>query len=129
MADTRPITRLTIVDKETGAETETDIQTCARGVTCDEGKTAQDHISDFVAHKKDVNRHVLVQIGGDEPATGPALWFNTAAAPTQIMMLDLDNNGDDDTVRATVDGKTYGVDNATVDTPVTKSGTYNFDII
>lgn len=76
MADTRPITRLTIKDKETGTETETDIQTCARGVTCDEGKTAQDHISDFVAHKKDVNRHVLVQVGGDEPATGPALWFD-----------------------------------------------------
>lgn len=75
MADTRPITRLTIKDKETGTETETDIQTCARGVTCDEGKTAQDHISDFVAHKKDVNRHVLVQVGGDEPATGPALWI------------------------------------------------------
>lgn len=76
MADTRPITRLTIKDKETGTETETDIQTCARGVTCDEGKTAQDHISDFVAHKKDVNRHVLVQVGGDEPATGPALWID-----------------------------------------------------
>lgn len=76
MADTRPITRLTIKDTETGAETETDIQTCARGVTCDEGKTAQDHISDFVAHKKDVNRHVLVQVGGDEPATGPALWLD-----------------------------------------------------
>lgn len=76
MADTRPITRLTIKDKETGTETETDIQTCARGVTCDEGKTAQDHISDFVAHKKDVNRHVLVQVGGDEPATGPALWLD-----------------------------------------------------
>ena len=76
MADTRPITRLTIKDTETGAETETDIQTCARGVTCDEGKTAQDHISDFVAHKKDVNRHVLVQVGGDEPATGPALWID-----------------------------------------------------
>lgn len=76
MADTRPITRLTIKDTETGTETETDIQTCARGVTCDEGKTAQDHISDFVAHKKDVNRHVLVQVGGDEPATGPALWFD-----------------------------------------------------
>lgn len=76
MADTRPITRLTIKDKETGTETETDIQTCARGVTCDEGKTAQDHISDFVAHKKDVNRHVLVQVDGDEPATGPALWLD-----------------------------------------------------
>lgn len=76
MADTRPITRLTIKDTETGAETETDVKTCARGVTCDEGKTAQDHISDFVAHKKDVNRHVLVQVGGDEPATGPALWFD-----------------------------------------------------
>nr|DAL22213.1 MAG TPA_asm: tail collar fiber protein [Caudoviricetes sp.] len=76
MADTRPITRLTIKDKETGTETETDVKTCARGVTCDEGKTAQDHISDFVAHKKDVNRHVLVQVGGDEPATGPALWFD-----------------------------------------------------
>lgn len=76
MADTRPITRLTIKDKETGIETETDVKTCARGVTCDEGKTAQDHISDFVAHKKDVNRHVLVQVGGDEPATGPALWFD-----------------------------------------------------
>lgn len=76
MADTRPITRLTIKDKETGTETETDVKTCARGVTCDEGKTAQDHISDFVAHKKDVNRHVLVQVGGDEPATGPALWID-----------------------------------------------------
>lgn len=76
MADTRPITRLTIKDKETGTETETDIQTCARGVTCDEGKTAQDHISDFVAHKKDVNRHVLVQVDGNEPATGPALWLD-----------------------------------------------------
>lgn len=76
MADTRPITRLTIKDKETGTETETDVQTCARGVTCDEGKTAQDHISDFVAHKKDVNRHVLVQVSGDEPATGPALWID-----------------------------------------------------
>ena len=76
MADTRPITRLTIKDTETGTETETDVKTCARGVTCDEGKTAQDHISDFVAHKKDVNRHVLVQVGGDEPATGPALWFD-----------------------------------------------------
>lgn len=76
MADTRPITRLTIKDTETGAETETDVKTCARGVTCDEGKTAQDHISDFVAHKKDVNRHVLVQVGGDEPATGPALWID-----------------------------------------------------
>lgn len=76
MADTRPITRLTIKDTETGAETETDVKTCARGVTCDEGKTAQDHISDFVAHKKDVNRHVLVQVGGDEPATGPALWLD-----------------------------------------------------
>lgn len=76
MADNRPITRLTIKDTETGAETETDVKTCARGVTCDEGKTAQDHISDFVAHKKDVNRHVLVQVGGDEPATGPALWFD-----------------------------------------------------
>lgn len=75
MADNRPITRLTIKDTETGAETETDVKTCARGVTCDEGKTAQDHISDFVAHKKDVNRHVLVQVGGDEPATGPALWL------------------------------------------------------
>lgn len=76
MADTRPITRLTIKDKETGTETETDVKTCARGVTCDEGKTAQDHISEFVAHKKDVNRHVLVQVGGDEPATGPALWID-----------------------------------------------------
>ena len=76
MADTRPITRLTIKDTETGTETETDVKTCARGVTCDEGKTAQDHISDFVAHKKDVNRHVLVQVGGDEPTTGPALWFD-----------------------------------------------------
>lgn len=76
MADTRPITRLTIKDTETGAETETDVKTCARGVTCDEGKTAQDHISDFVAHKKGVNRHVLVQVGGDEPATGPALWLD-----------------------------------------------------
>lgn len=76
MADTRPITRLTIKDTETGAETETDVKTCARGVTCDEGKTAQDHISDFVAHKKDVNRHVLVQVGGDEPTTGPALWID-----------------------------------------------------
>ena len=76
MADTRPITRLTIKDTETGAETETDVKTCARGVTCDEGKTVQDHISDFVAHKKDVNRHVLVQVGGDEPATGPALWLD-----------------------------------------------------
>lgn len=76
MADTRPITRLTIKDTETGTETETDVKTCARGVTCDEGKTAQDHISDFVAHKKDVNRHVLVQVGGDEPATGPALWID-----------------------------------------------------
>lgn len=76
MADTRPITRFTIKDKETGTETETDVKTCARGVTCDEGKTAQDHISDFVAHKKDVNRHVLVQVGGDEPATGPALWID-----------------------------------------------------
>lgn len=76
MADTRPITRLTIKDTETGTETETDVKTCARGVTCDEGKTAQDHISDFVAHKKDVNRHVLVQVGGDEPATGPALWLD-----------------------------------------------------
>lgn len=76
MADTRPITRLTIKDAETGAETETDVKTCARGVTCDEGKTAQDHISDFVAHKKDVNRHVLVQVGGDEPTTGPALWID-----------------------------------------------------
>lgn len=76
MANNRPITRLTIKDTETGAETETDVKTCARGVTCDEGKTAQDHISDFVAHKKDVNRHVLVQVGGDEPATGPALWID-----------------------------------------------------
>lgn len=76
MADIRPITRLTIKDTETGTETETDVKTCARGVTCDEGKTAQDHISDFVAHKKDVNRHVLVQVGGDEPATGPALWLD-----------------------------------------------------
>lgn len=76
MADTRPITRLTIKDTETGAETETDVKTCARGVTCDEGKTAQDHISDFVAHKKDVNCHVLVQVGGDEPTTGPALWID-----------------------------------------------------
>ena len=76
MADTRPITRLTIKDTETGTETETDIKTCARGVECDEGKTVQDHISDFVAHKKDVNRHVLVQVSGDEPETGPALWFD-----------------------------------------------------
>ncbi len=48
MADTtRPITRLTIKDTETGTETETDIKTCARGVECDEGRTVQDHISDF----------------------------------------------------------------------------------
>lgn len=75
MADTKPITRITITDKETGTETEVDVATCARGVVCDEGKTVQDHIADFVAHEKDVNRHVLVQAGGEEPATGPALWF------------------------------------------------------
>lgn len=132
MADTIPITRLTIKDTETGAETPVDVKTCARGVTCNEGKTVQDHIDTLAAHVGNAGLHMQVQIGGNEPDTGPVLWFDTAgyeqSETTEDAVLSLAYTEDDSGVTAVVDGADYSVQNASVDGNPTGQK-YDFNIL
>lgn len=81
-----------------------------------------DKIDTVLAGKADI------QIGGDEP-TGPGmvLWFADRGAATQTLpLMALSENADGVTVRAVVDGKTYGVTNAAVNSEPSAACNYNF---
>lgn len=79
MAETIPITRLTIKDAETGTETPVDVKTCARAVVCDENKTVQDHVAALAAHLADkTNPHgvTAAQVGADPSGSAAAVQEN-----------------------------------------------------
>lgn len=57
----RPIARVNILDKETGATTPVDVRTCARGVVCDEGKTVQEHVNRLYEHIGDTDVHLTAE--------------------------------------------------------------------
>ena len=57
----RPIARMQVVDKETGAKTETDVYTCARAVTCNEGIDLQTHLETLHGHAEDTTVHLTAE--------------------------------------------------------------------
>lgn len=57
-AGTLPIARVQMIDKDTGTATDVDLRTCARGVTCDENKTLQQHLAEIHAHMEDESIHL-----------------------------------------------------------------------
>lgn len=79
MAETIPITRLTVKDTETGEETPVDVKTCARAVVCDENKTVQDHVAALAAHLANkTNPHgvTAAQVGADPSGSAAAVQKN-----------------------------------------------------
>lgn len=79
MAETIPITRLTIKDAETGTETPVDVKTCARAVFCDENKTVQDHVAALSVHlANETNPHgvTAAQVGADPSGSAAAVQEN-----------------------------------------------------
>ena len=55
---TLPLTRVQLVEKETGAAQDVDIETCARGVTCDDNKDLQTHLIEIHGHMEDESIHL-----------------------------------------------------------------------
>ena len=54
-----------------------------------------------------------MQVGGNEPASGPVLWFDTRPLEkTRVVLLKLGEAGGDGAVTAEVDGVSYPVENA-----------------
>lgn len=74
------------------------------------------------------NAKMTLVVGGTEPTTGPALWFNTSAATQKAApLLELDEEESGYPVQSEVDGETYGVKNAKVNESAV-AGTYDFTI-
>ena len=59
--ETRPITRVQLVEKETGQKKDVDVFTCARGVICDEGKPVQEHVNRLYEHIDDTDVHLTAE--------------------------------------------------------------------
>lgn len=107
---TTPIFRLTVKDTETGVETPVDVKTCARGVICDQDKTAQDHFATLAEHVADeTNPHgvTAAQVGADPSGSAAAVQtnLNTHTADksnphevtaAQVGLGNVDNTADED---------------------------------
>ena len=83
------------------------------------------------------HKSVWFSIGDAEPYTdlytGPAFWFNTSGTVPvdegEIMLLNLNDDGDGETVQAEIGGESMGVNNATVNKEPTAAGVYDFTIL
>lgn len=75
-----------------------------------------------------LKKYAPVFISDTQPTDVPALWFNTSVAPQSAEpYLELDNDESGYAVQTTIDGQTYGVENATVNESATES-TYDFTV-
>lgn len=104
------------MDKVTGATAGNFAALTADGSLLDSGKSPTSFID--------------LQVGPDDPLTGPTLWFNTSGenpALIESVLLDLDDEPEGD-VSAEIGDEEYGVGNATVNTEPTESGVYDFNI-
>lgn len=80
-AGTLPIARVQMIDKDTGAATDVDLHTCARGVTCDENKTLQQHLVEIHGHMEDDTVHLTAEEkNGLETTTGAQAKADAALA-------------------------------------------------
>ena len=77
----------------------------------------------------------FVQIGGNEPAHGPVIWFDTSPrvpdtpeSDDYIFMLDLGGEEDETPVTATIDGEDYPVLNLTEPEITESGGNYHITI-
>lgn len=75
----RPVARMAVIDKETGKEIPVDVKTCARAVTCDEGKTMEEHLQTIYGHTDNPNIHMTAEEkAGMETTTGAQEKANAA---------------------------------------------------
>lgn len=102
------------------------------GQWLDIGLTVQTDLRDYYTKDEvdqllDMADGLNMVIGNTEPEAGPCLWFNTGFCPPEQAALKLGEVTADTPVVAEMDGRQYGVENASVDgTPALR--TYDFRI-